>query len=132
MDGETFFTAVGCMDGRVQSAVAKFGQEKFGARFPDTITEAGIVGLLSKENVGQSLLDSLKFKIVDVSIGMHHSAGIIVHGHAECAGNLVSDKQHREDTKEAAKAIRLLIDNNIDVIPVFVKRVLSGWETEEL
>ncbi len=41
---ETFFTVVGCMDGRVQSVMAQFGSKKFNADFPDTITDAGIVG----------------------------------------------------------------------------------------
>ena len=29
---ETFFTSVGCMEGRVQEVVAQFGRRKFGAR----------------------------------------------------------------------------------------------------
>ncbi len=41
MPGETFFTSIGCMDGRVQGPVAEFGREKFGGQFADAITEPG-------------------------------------------------------------------------------------------
>lgn len=58
-DGETFFITVGCMDGRIQAPIAAFGKEKFGAEFPDTITEAGLVSLLSGES-NPILLDSIK------------------------------------------------------------------------
>ena len=91
--GETFFTVVGCMDGRVQTPVAKFGQEKFEARFPDTITEAGIVGLISK-SPDTKFVKNLKLKLL-VSLEKHHSKGIVVDGHRECAGNPVNDEQHK-------------------------------------
>lgn len=130
--GETFFVSVGCMDGRVQDAIARFGREKFGVKFADTITEAGLVGLLSKENVDQFLLDSLKFKIADVSIGKHHAKGIVVHGHQECAGNSVDDDKHREDIKKSAEVIRSIVPREMKVIPVFVKRDSHGWVVEEL
>lgn len=133
--GETFFTTVGCMDGRVQEVIAKFGQQRFGAKFPDTITEAGLVGQLSKEQVEQSLLDALKFKIVDVSLGKHHAKGIVVHGHAECAGNPVIDDVHKDDIRKSIDMIKRMINNAVPVIGVFVHRSasnLSTWEVEEI
>jgi len=137
--GETFFTSIGCMDGRVQEPILAFGQQKFGVRYADTITEAGLVGLLVKNNVDKTLLDSLRKKIL-VSIEKHRSEGIIVHGHQECAGNPVKDKQHIEDVLKTAKAIGALIKRNIQIIPVFVKRspsassgqASSGWIVKEL
>ena len=138
--GESFFTSVGCMDGRVQEPVLVFGQKKFGAKYADTITEAGLVGLVSKENVDRSLLDSLKKKIL-ISLEKHHSKGIIVHGHAECAGNPVEDEQHKKDVLKAVKIIGTLIQNDLQIFPVFVTRSVhsvnlgqagSGWIAEEL
>lgn len=130
--GETFFTAVGCMDGRVQDVVAKFGQEKFGAKYPDTITEAGLVGKLPLNDT--TLLESVKFKVVDVSIGKHHAAGVIVHGHAECAGNPVSDEQQKEDIRRSVEVIKSLVGDT-PVTGVFVHRNdtnASEWVPEEL
>ncbi len=129
--GETFFTSVGCMDGRVQEPVLVFGQQKFDVEYADTITEAGLVGLLAKENVNQVLLDSLKKKIL-ISLEKHHSKGLIIHGHAECAGNPVADELHKKDILKAVKTIGALIQNNTQIIPVFVSRNSKAWIVEEL
>lgn len=130
--GETFFTTVGCMDGRVQSAVAKFGREKLGAIYPDTLTEAGLVGKLAIQEKDPALIDTISFKLLDVSIGKHHSIGVIVHGHEECAGNPVNDLQHREDIKKSVLFIKEMVKGEIPVIGVWVKRTEHGWLAEEL
>lgn len=130
--GETFFVAVGCMDGRVQSVIAKIGQELFEAIYPDTITEAGLVGQLAKADLPESLLSSLKFKIVDVSLHKHGAKGVIVHGHSECAGNPVSDKKHIEDIKASVGVIKKIADD-AQVVGVFVSRDISDpnrWVTQ--
>lgn len=133
-EGETFFTAVGCMDGRVQEVIARFGRKKFQGTFPDTITEAGLVGLLAKDSVDDALLESVTFKVVTVSIGKHHSSGVIVHGHAECAGNPVSDDQQKDDIRRSIEVVKSLV-GSVPVVGVFVKRSASDptvWEVEEL
>lgn len=128
--GETFFTSVGCMDGRVQAPIAEYGQKKYQALYPDTITEAGLVGLLAN-NPSVELLDSLKKKVL-ISVEKHHSKGIIVHGHQHCAGNPVDDELHKEQTIAAAKEIRNFVSEDIEVKPVFVNKTENGWEVEEL
>lgn len=131
---ETFFTTVGCMDGRVQEPVAEFGQKKFSARFPDTITEAGLVGRLEQEKQDQILLDSIKNKLY-ISLKKHHSKGIVVHGHQECAGNPVEDERHKDDIRKSVQKIKSLINSSIPVVGVFVKRSSSDpniWEVEEI
>ncbi|MBI2613221.1 MAG: hypothetical protein HYW62_00395 [Candidatus Levybacteria bacterium] len=131
--GETFFTTIGCMDGRAQDVVAEFGQKKFGAEFPDTITEAGLVGKLVQENIDQGLIDSIKNKL-DISLQKHHSKGIIVHGHQECAGNPVSDEKHKDDIRKSVRVIQSLV-NFSPIVGVFVKRFSknpSKWEIEEV
>lgn len=128
--GETFFTVVGCMDGRVQGPMAELGRAKFGAKYPDTITGAGIVGKIAN---GPSLefIEDLKFKLL-VSVNKHNSKGIFVDGHQECAGNPVEDRQHIEDIKKSVEVIKDLIDNKVPVTGVFVKRVPTGWAGEEI
>jgi hypothetical protein len=131
---ETFFTAVGCMDGRVQEVVAAFGREKFGAKYPDTVTEAGLVGQLAKDIVDQNLHDALQFKVVTVSIGKHHAGGVVVHGHAECAGNPVDDEKQKEDIRKSVTVIKSLV-GEIPVVGVFVHRDTtdsSKWLAEEV
>jgi carbonic anhydrase len=128
--GETFFTSIGCMDGRVQLPIAQYGEKKYGVLYPDTITEAGLVGLLAN-NSSQELLDSIKKKVL-ISVEKHHSKGIIVHGHQACAGNPIDDELHKEQTIEAARVIRDFVLEDLEVKPVFVNKTESGWTVEEL
>ena len=126
--GETFFTSVGCMDGRVQDPIAKFGRQKFGVLFADTITEAGLVGKLTSAD--GELFNSIKEKIL-ISLEKHHSKGIIVHGHQECAASdAVDDEKHKTDILNAINIIKTIA--NVPVIPVFVKREGENWVVEEL
>lgn len=129
--GETFFTSIGCMDGRSECTVAKWGREKFGVKFADAITEAGLVGLLAKDNVDQYLLDSLKKKVL-ISIEKHHSKNVVVSGHEDCAGNPVDDIMHKKDVLKATRTIKELIRKDIQIIPVFVERENNTWIVKEL
>lgn len=128
---ETFFTSIGCMDGRVQEPILFFGKKKFGVKYADIITEAGLVGISAKPNINQTLLNLLKQKI-KISLAKHRSKGIIVHGHQDCAGNPIDDKKHKEDVLKAVKVITSFVPEGIRVIPVFVKRENDEWIVEEL
>jgi carbonic anhydrase len=128
--GETFFTSVGCMDGRVQEPVLRYGQKKFGVKYADTITEAGLVGILGKKSVEKCLLESIKKKLL-VSIEKHHSKNVVVHGHQECAGNPVEDAQHRKDVLKTAKIIKSLVPSGVTVISTFITRSEEGLTTIE-
>src|SRR3989304_8668073 len=118
--GETFFTSVVVMDGRVQAVIAKYGQRKFDAKYPDTITETGLVGLLTNkaDDTGSLLRGSIKKKIL-ISVEKHHSKGIIVHGHQECAALDAVDNAHKQNILKAAEIIRSMAPNLI-VKPAFV------------
>lgn len=132
--GETFFTSIGCMDGRVHDPIGHFGQRKFGAKYPDTVTEAGLVGLLAKENLEQALIASIKKKIL-ISLEKHHSKGIIIHGHEECAGNQVDGNKHKDDIRKSVEVIKSFINPSVPVVGIFVKRSSqnpSKWEVEEV
>lgn len=130
---ETFFTIIGCMDGRCQEAVDRFGRQRFSADYPDTITEAGIVGIIAT-NPNQSFFNNLQNKI-DISIKIHNSKGIIVDGHAECAGNPVSDEVQKDNIRESVEKVKELVKNAVPVVGVFVKRSEknpSEWIVEEV
>jgi len=127
--GQAFFTSVGCMDGRVQKPVTEYGQKRYGVLYADTITEAGLVGLVSN-NPSNELLESIKKKIL-ISVEKHHSKGIIVHGHQECAGNPVKDNLHQEETRKTAEIIRGFVPG-VEVKPVFVVKENGNWEVKEV
>lgn len=129
--GETFFTSIGCMDGRVQEPIVSFGKKFFGAKYPDTITEAGLVGLLAKKKIDRNLRQSIKEKIT-ISLEKHHSKGIIIHGHQECAGNPVEDQIHKRHVIVATKLIKSIVSKNVKVVPVFLNRNGEEWIVEKL
>jgi len=129
-ESETFFTSVGCMDGRVHKSVLEYGQKRYGAKYADTITEAGIVGSLAVNPV-KDFLESVRKKVL-ISVEKHGSKGIVVHGHDDCAGNPVEDTLHREQTVEAAREVRNFVSGDIEVMPVFVIRDGDNWVVEEL
>ncbi len=130
LNSETFFTSVGCIDGRSQYAVAKWGRKKFGVEYADAITEAGLAGLLAEDHLDKYLIDSLENKI-KISLKKHHSKNIVVSGHEDCAGNPVSEKQHKKDISKSAELIRLMFPK-ISIIPVYVKKINHQWIVEEL
>lgn len=118
---ETFFTSIGCMDGRVQEPIAEYGLQNFDAIYPDTITDAGLVAKLAKSNSGDDYFESIKEKL-QISVEKHKSLGIIVHGHQKCAGNPVDDEVHKKDILKAAEKVReMLSERVVMVVPAFVK-----------
>lgn len=119
--GETFFTSVGCMDGRVQKAVNRFASLIFGAEYADTVTKAGLDGLFAATNIDPELFDSVKNMIL-VSVDKHHSYGIIVHGHEGCAGNPVEDEQHKKDVKKSVETIKKMVKGkDVEVRGVYIR-----------
>lgn len=133
MVGETFFTTIGCMDGRCQEVVDRYGRDHFNALYPDTITEAGIVGILAHEPT-PDFLDHLRTKIL-ISLEKHHSKGIVVDGHAECAGNPVDDATHQENVRKAVAIIADMVDHKVPVVGVYIHRSQidqSKWEASEV
>lgn len=129
--GETFFTSVGCMDGRVQAPIEEYGQKRYGIKFPDTITEAGIVGLLGQDNIDPLFFESVKKKIL-ISVEKHHSKGIIVHGHEDCAGNPIEDELHKKETIKAVEKIKSFVPDSLEVKAVFVEKDSDNWIVKEL
>jgi len=114
------------MDGRVQLPVNQYVQKRFQAEFVDTITEAG-PNLILAENYDQkkvqSILDRLK-----ISVEKHHSVGIAIVGHHDCAGNPVHKARQVEHTKNAIKTIEQTYAK-IEIIGLWVG---DDWEVEEL
>lgn len=130
---ETFFTTIGCMDGRSNKKAIEFGREIFNAQFADTITEPGMV-----EKLGNPLPDLVVANRVQhdltISLHLHGSKGVIVHGHEECAGCPGCTPEEQKDMiKQAARYVEgIIYDRKVEVIPVFVYRKDDGWDIERL
>jgi carbonic anhydrase len=98
----SFYTAINCMDGRVQEPVISYVKKTFKVQFVDMITEAGPVAMLQPKST-HSL--STLFNKIDISINKHQSSGIVIIAHHDCAGNPVSEEEQK---KQLAKALLFL------------------------
>ena len=122
-----FCTAINCMDGRVQIPVISFLQKRFSAEFVDTITEAGPNLILAKQKDGsqiRSILERLK-----VSINIHHSVGVAIVGHHDCAGNPAPKKVQINHLYQSVQLIQKQFEH-IEVISVWVDENRDVQEIE--
>ena len=83
--GNTFATAISCMDGRIQIPVIEYIKSKCAVDYVDMITEPGPNKILS-ENTDRTLIESIK-RNVTISVEVHNSKLIAIVGHNDCAGN---------------------------------------------
>ena len=126
----SFCTAINCMDGRVQVPIAAFLKERLNVEYVDIITEAGPNRLLGKQT-SYSLIESV-FNRLRMSVEHHHSVGIAVVGHYDCAGNPAGKEEQSAQTVAAAKYIRKRCTRckNIPIIGLWVDGKWSVSEVE--
>jgi hypothetical protein len=104
MSNETFGTLLNCMDGRVQVSGFQYCQKRFDVVHVDTITEAGIVRLVSDDVDGpvtQGVLDRVR-----ISVEKHASTHIAVAAHPGCAGNPIEDGVQRDQLRKAVSYLQ--------------------------
>ena len=125
----SFCTAINCMDGRVQLPTTAFLKERFNVDYVDMITEAGPNRILGKQT-SFSLLESI-FERLRISVEHHHSVGIAVVGHHDCAGNPANQEDQIADTIEAVKYIRKRgsLYKDIAVIGLWINK---SWSVSEI
>jgi len=126
MKKETFYTAINCMDGRVQMPVMNYLTARFGADFVDSITEAGPVLYLAEKT------DSVQTKSIlrrtDISIKNHKSKGIAVVAHYDCAGNPADEEKQ---SNQLISAVNFLAERypGVDITGLWVD---SNWGVTEI
>ena len=91
------------MDGRVQLPVLTWIKANYPVDFVDVITEAGMDGVLAKQEDISEILRSIK-----VSVSLNRSTRLFVVGHYDCRGNPVDENLHREEIIHAVKRLRPL------------------------
>ena len=100
---ETRATCLNCMDGRVQLPVLTWIKANYPVDFVDVITEAGMDGVLAKQEDISEVLRSVK-----VSVNLNRSTRLFIVGHYDCRGNPVDGNRHREEITHAVKRLRPL------------------------
>ena len=105
----SFYTAINCMDGRIQESVANYIKKKYNVLFVDMITSAGPVKILSNKKPDN--LESI-ISYIDISLKKHKSKGIAIIAHYNCAGNPISDEKQK---KLLQKSVIFLANKYINV-----------------
>ena len=120
-----FCTAVNCMDGRAQLPVNRYLQQRFGAEYVDTITELGPVAILTGDTRPE-LRPGIDARL-DISVH-HHSVGIAVVAHHDCAGNPAPKESQLVQIGKSVEAIRARYPD----MPVIGLWVDEHWRVEEV
>lgn len=128
-----FITALNCMDGRTIEPLLKYFQKKLKLQnlYIDMITEPGMDRFLkTKENI-YKLEQKIKISLIN-----HDSNYIIVAGHYDCAGNPVSDEEHKSDIINSVNSLYIfLLEKNffnkssLSIVGVYIDK---NWEVEEV
>ena len=105
----SFYTAINCMDGRIQESVTNYIKKQYNVLFVDMITSAGPVKILSNKKIEN--LESI-ISCIDISLKQHKSKGIAIVAHYDCAGNPISDEEQKKLLK---KSVAFLSDKYINI-----------------
>ncbi len=108
MTSQSFATALNCMDGRTQEPVIDLIKKDASVTFVDMITFPGIDGFLasaSEEELTQIL------KMINISVEKHGSKHLYIVGHYDCAGNPVSEEEHKNHISQAVRRLKQLFPN---------------------
>ena len=100
---ETRATCLNCMDGRVQLPVLTWIKTNYPVDFVDVITEAGMDGVLAKQEDISEILRSIK-----VSVNLNKSTRLFIVGHYDCRGNPIDEHCHRQQITDAVKRLKPL------------------------
>ncbi len=98
-----FCSVINCMDGRVQLPVIRYMQKKYDVAYVDVITEPG-PNLILSQGKNRRLIESI-FERLTISVENHHSTGISIVGHHDCAGNPASKADQVMHNRLAAKLL---------------------------
>ncbi len=121
----SFYTAINCMDGRVQLPVIKYLTARFNAEYIDLVTEAGPVVCLAEKTDSEQTKSILRR--TDISIKEHRSTGIAVIAHHDCAGN-PADEQTQISQLMSAVNFLAGLHPNIEIIGLWVDSNFSVKE----
>lgn len=122
----SYCTSIHCIDGRIQEPIRKYLTSKYNVKYVDTITEAGPCRILAENQSGCNI-DSIHFRI-GISLRRHNSNLIAISGHHDCAGNPISDEQHKQQIGESMKHLRDIYPQ-IEVVGFWINK---EWEVTKL
>lgn len=96
-----FCTVFNCIDGRCQRLVHAWCERELGVEYADTITIAGCDAVLINDEAEATRA----MNMAKISVDKHGARDAVIVGHSSCAGNPVSEAEHRADVENAAGLI---------------------------
>lgn len=134
--GEKFGAALACIDGRTES-LSDYVKQTYGLRWVDRINRPGMDALLGTRTPWWNLLRRISIWLVkrELFISVHHHGSRIipVSGHLECAGNPVSEEEHRTHIKRACEVVRgWNLPSDVKVVGLLVHNKTGVWKVEEV
>lgn len=97
-----FATAINCIDGRTQRPVSEWMRINFSVDYVDTITQPGPDAALTS---GPAPVVEMMRENVGLSVTAHQSQLIAIAGHHGCAGNPVTDDEHKEQIRASCQIV---------------------------
>jgi hypothetical protein len=119
-----FGTAINCMDGRVQLPLIDWMKGQFSLDYVDMITEPGADKVMAAGTFNQN--EALKTKAL-ISVEKHGSRVIVIAGHDDCAGNPVSQEEHKA---HLLKAVDKILAWKLPVEKVVAVWINKDWRVE--
>ncbi|MCF7945095.1 MAG: hypothetical protein K9L75_06150 [Spirochaetia bacterium] len=128
-----FYTAVMCMDGRIQLPVHSYLHKHFKVDAVDTVTEAGPEKFLAFPQLREheEKLQSILERVL-ISLEKHDSQGIAVLGHYDCAGNPAEEEERKRQVLQALTELRRLLGEQYRDTPITALWVDSQWRVQKL
>lgn len=112
------------MDGRVQLPAIQWIQAEYGFDYIDMITEAGMDGLLARDDVDITNV----IEKINISLDKHNSEMIFIVGHFDCAGNPVDCETHKKHIKISASKLKMLF-SDCKIIGLWIS---ENWDGEKI
>lgn len=97
-----FATSVSCIDGRIQTPISTWIKDNHSVDYVDTITEPGLDKRIFEF---PEIAEEIRKKVT-ISIKAHKSELVVVSGHADCAGNPVSDEEHKQHIAKGVEVVK--------------------------
>ena len=127
LDIDKFASVINCMDGRTQLPVLEWIIEHYDIDYPDMITEAGPIKILS-EKTDKVLMEAIKYRL-DISINKHHSEHIFIVAHYDCAGNPEKKDKQLKQLKKAMKTVQKWQFDVVEIVGLWVNK---NWKVESV
>jgi len=122
----SFATCLDCADGRTKEPVLAWARKNIGVRWIDLLTRVGMDGSLLLD-LHPVIMKDLRTQL-GILLEKHHSKHVLIVGHCECAGNPVSEEEHRTCIKRAVDLVcSWNLPEGIEVVGLLVN---PAWEVK--